>query len=122
MTLPTKFDQALRGKAPGILNVPGRRGLDMRCADAVTSFAFDPRPHTASGIGCVAIETPGHNICSLCLSERSLNIGRRVSAVANGQSRAITHGIPGNPVLEILAIDRPNWRDPANAGPEGPFK
>jgi hypothetical protein len=94
----------------------------MRCTDAVTSFAFDPRPHTASGIGRVAIETFGHNIRRGCLSERSLNIGWRVSAVAHGQSRAITHGIPGNSVLEIVAIDRPNWRDPANTGSEGPFK
>ena len=122
MTLATKSHQTLRGKASGVLNVPDRRGLDMRRAGAVTSFAFDARPHIALGIGRVAIETPSDNIRSLLLSERSLDTGRRVSAVAHGQSRAITQGIPGNAVLEILAIHRPDWRDAANAGPKGPLQ
>jgi len=122
MTLATKLDQTLRGKASEVLNVLGRRGVDMRRADAVTSFAFDPRPDTSFGNGGVAIETPGNNIRGLFLSERGLSIGRRVSAVVHGQSRPITHGIPGNPVLEILAIDRPNWRDPVNARPRRPIQ
>jgi len=122
MTLAAKLNQTLRGKAPWILNILGRRGLDMRRSRAVASFAFDPGPHTAGGIGRVAIETPCDHIRSLFRSQSSLDVGRRLGAVAHRQSRAITHGIPGDPVLEKLPIDRTHWRDPANSGPEGPFQ
>jgi hypothetical protein len=93
----------------------------MRRSGAVASFTFDPRTHIAFGIGRMAIETLDDNIRCLFLSKRRLDISRGIGAVAKGQSRAVTHGIPGNPVLEILAIERPNWRDPANSCPEGPF-
>src|SRR5689334_3409465 len=70
----------------------------------------------------MAIETRGDNIRRLLLPQRCLNIGWRIGAVAHGQSRAITCGVPGHPVLEILAGDRSDWRDPANSRPKGPFE
>ena len=89
---------------------------------AVTPFAFDSGPHRALGIGRVAIKAPGDDIGRLLLSERRFDIGRRCGVVAHGEARAVARGIPGNAVLEIPAVDRPDRSDPAYPGPEGPFQ
>src|SRR5215469_1483331 len=94
----------------------------MRRSCAVASLAFDPGPHIAFGIGCVAIEAFGDNFCRRSLAERSLYIDRRAATVADGQSRAVTRGVPRNPMLEIRAVDRPHGCDPTNSGSEGPLK
>jgi hypothetical protein len=105
MALPAKLNQTLRGQAPRVLNVLNRRGLDVCGSRAVASFAFDPRPHVASGVGGVAIETPGDHTGDLFLPERGFDIGRRVHAVPDRQPRAIACRVPGNPVFEIAAFN-----------------
>src|SRR5215472_10918019 len=114
MTLAAELNQALRPETSRVLNVCGGWRLGMRRSRAVASLAFDPGPHIAFGIGCVAIEAFGGNFCRRSLAERSLYIGRRAATVADGQPRAVTRGVPRNPMLEIRAVDRPHGCDPTN--------